>query len=75
MNSCRISSMISAFERFCITHACARWCIGQKNYCPLGAFARLTYGYIETRKCAKLYEEVRLIHEKNHHDTAEQGRS
>lgn len=63
--------MISEFDRFCITHACAQWCTEQKNYCPLAVFSRLFYGGIDGRRCEKLYREVRFYHEKDHHDTAE----
>ena len=58
MNSCRISSMVSEFERFCVTHACASWCVGQSNYCPLAVFSKVFYGDVDGRRCKRIYEEM-----------------
>ena len=67
--------MISDFDRFCVTHACAPWCLGQKNYCPLAHFSNLTYGDIDGRRCERGYNDLRRYHKKNHYDTAEQSRA
>lgn len=63
--------MITPFERFCITHACARWCIGQKNFCPLAAFSMLTYGGVDWRRCERIFKELEKRNEKYHIDKAE----
>lgn len=49
--------MITSFDEFCISHACATYCKGQTNYCPYADEMREQRHHIDWRYCMLRYNK------------------
>lgn len=49
--------MVTEFDKFCTSHACATYCKGQANYCPYADDMRARHMHIDWRFCELRYNK------------------